>query len=399
MLERAVRAVVGCVACAVGAAMLVPVNAQAAPEVALATAEPTQILVGKPTRVLFSADIADPTFIPGGANLLQVGAPGTNPTIAGVLRDDGTGGDEIAGDGRYSLEVTLNEPVTKQLTFRISAAFRGQLRRVNSVDVVVSALANRPAVAIAGPDRAVPAGSVVTLDGRRSFDLDGELISFEWVLTNLPLGSGATLDDPSLVMPSFTADVAGVYRARLIVRDGKDRSAPSEVAIVAHAANTPPTAVIGGELALPFGNGPLAVASLNGAGSFDPEGSVLTNTWRLVARPASSTAPTLNPLIGGDTLLTADKPGRYRVELIVNDGSLASAPAQTTVTFYAPNTAPSVSAGSDQTVTPGTRAHLSGSANDVDVADGAPTLAWAFISRPLGSGALLQEPNTATPSF
>lgn len=366
---------------------------------ALASAEPAQILINQASPVRFSADIADPSLIAGSVNLLRVGLPGTNPTIVGRLHDDGLNGDAFAGDGRYSIQITLNQPAATQVVYRISAAFKGLLRRVNSADIVIDALGNRAPVAVAGPNQAVTIGRAVTLDGRQSFDLDGDRISFAWTLTSRPTGSSASLDSATLVKPSFNADVAGTYSVSLVVSDGKDSSVPSEITLQAYTANIPPTAVIGGDLYVPFGAGATASATLNANASADPEGGPLSYIWRIVGKPASSTTATLLPLTSSNTVLTADKPGRYVVELIVDDGALASEPVQATVILYQSNTPPSVSAGADQVVTPGTRVQLSGVASDTDVGDSIASLAWAFISRPGASTATLQNAATANASF
>lgn len=378
--------------------MGLPAIAQAAPSVALASAEPAQILIGQANPVRFSADISDPSLIAGSVNLLRVGLPGTSPTIVGRLHDDGINGDQFAGDGRYSIQITLNQPAPTQVVFRISAAFKGLLRRVNSADIVIDALGNRAPVAIAGPNQSAAVGSPVTLDGRQSSDPDGDRISFAWTLTR-PTGSSASLDGATLVKPSFNADVAGIYRASLVVNDGRVSSVASEITLQVYAANIPPTAVVGGDLYVPFGAGATATASLNANASVDPEGSPLSSSWRIVSKPASSTTATLHPRTSSNTVLTADKPGRYVVELIVNDGALASEPVQATVTFYQSNTSPSVSAGADQVVMPGTPVLLNGVARDTDVGDSIASLAWAFISRPGGSTATLQNAATANASF
>ncbi|MEO6422796.1 MAG: choice-of-anchor X domain-containing protein, partial [Candidatus Nitrotoga sp.] len=373
--------------------------AYAAQSVTLASAEPEQILIDQTSTVRFSAEISNPNLIAGSVNLLRVELPNTNPTIVGVLHDDGLKGDAIAGDGRYSIEVTLNETATKQLVYRISADFKGRSQRVESTDIVVNVLANRTPIAIGGLSQAVPAGSEVTLDGRQSFDLDGDLISFTWTLASVPSGSSASLNSAILVKPVFTADVAGTYVANLIVNDGTDSSVISSVTIQAYSGNTPPRAVISGNLELPLGAKPSAVAALNGASSVDPEGNPLSYLWRIVSKPVLSTKAVMQPHNDSNTKLTVNKPGSYIVELIVKDGSLVSAPAQATVTFYTPNTPPRINAGVDQTVISGTLVLLSGIATDEDDRDGIARLGWTFISRPSGSVATLQNFTTNTPSF
>jgi hypothetical protein len=90
---------------------------------------PSVIPTNLPTQVLFTIAIPDPTLIPNSINLLRLGATGTQPTIIGVMHDDGKNGDAVAGDGIYSLQVTFNEPLTHVIQVQASAAFRGQLKR------------------------------------------------------------------------------------------------------------------------------------------------------------------------------------------------------------------------------------------------------------------------------
>ena len=66
----------------------------------------------------------------------------------------------------------------------------------------------------------------VTLDGSASSDVDGDLLEFNWSFTSIPSGSNATLSDETAVMPTFDADLPGIYVARLIVNDGTVDSAP-----------------------------------------------------------------------------------------------------------------------------------------------------------------------------
>jgi len=104
--------------------------------------------------------------------------------------------------------------------------------------------ANHPPVANAGQDRDVTVGSLVTLDGRNSYDPDGDLISYKWAI-NPPSGSNANLNNPTSVMPTFTPDVPGEYRISLIVNDGQADSIPDEVIIIATMPNVAPTAYAG----------------------------------------------------------------------------------------------------------------------------------------------------------
>lgn len=91
---------------------------------------------------------------------------------------------------------------------------------------------NSPPVADAGPDDSVAVGAAYMLDGTGSSDPDGDALTYSWSL-QVPEGSTASLDDATLVDPSFTPDVAGDYIAELVVNDGTEDSTPDSVTITA----------------------------------------------------------------------------------------------------------------------------------------------------------------------
>lgn len=65
-------------------------------------------------------------------------------------------------------------------------------------------------------------GDLVVLDGAASRDPEGDPLVYEWTLT-LPANSLATLDDPAAGRVSFVPDVAGSYRAELVVYDSLEQ--------------------------------------------------------------------------------------------------------------------------------------------------------------------------------
>ncbi|MEE8563732.1 MAG: PKD domain-containing protein, partial [Alphaproteobacteria bacterium] len=103
--------------------------------------------------------------------------------------------------------------------------------RDSAPDTVAISTTNSAPVADAGRDRAIALGQTVRLDGSASSDFDGDPLSYSWTLVSRPAGSGAVLDDPDAVRPSFVADVAGDYLAELSVSDGIGNSAPGAVTL------------------------------------------------------------------------------------------------------------------------------------------------------------------------
>jgi hypothetical protein len=93
---------------------------------------------------------------------------------------------------------------------------------------------------------------------------------------------------------------------------------------------------------------------------------------------------------------TADVPGTYVVQLIVNDGKADSNPATVTITTNALQP-PIANAGQDQTVQHGATVSLTGSATDPQ---GLPlTFHWSFTTKPAGSAAVLSSTTIARPTF
>jgi len=248
---------------------------------------------------------------------------------------------------------------------------------------------NRPPTANAGPDQTAPVGHAITLDGSGSTDPEGSLLQFDWSFLSRPAGSTAVLSGPTLVNPSFTIDRFGDYRIQLIVSDGITESPADSVRV--STLNSPPVADAGPDQSARVGD----TVTLDGSRSSDRDGQPLTYRWSLLAAPAGSTAT----LTGPDPVtrtLSLDRAGTYRVQLIVNDGIIDSAPA--TVAITTQNAAPVANAGPDQSGFVGDPIHLSGSAS-TDV-DGDPlTYLWSLINRPADSTAALSDTRAVAPSF
>ncbi len=98
-----------------------------------------------------------------------------------------------------------------------------------ATDVAVVSITNRPPFANAGTDQAVVAGSVLTFNGRASFDLDGAIIAHTWTLDDGRSATGAAI--------AWRFDTPGTYVARFSVRDDLGASG-SDTAIV---TVTPPS--------------------------------------------------------------------------------------------------------------------------------------------------------------
>lgn len=249
---------------------------------------------------------------------------------------------------------------------------------------------NQSPIANAGPDQSVYVGNTVTLDGSGSTDVDGDLLTRAWAFTTKPQDSNAVLSDTAAVNPTFTVDKSGTYVVSLIVNDGTVNSAPDTVTI--STLNSAPVASAGADQSVYVGN----TVTLDGSGSTDVDGNLLTYSWAFTSKPSGSTA-TLNNQTSVNPTFTVDVAGTYVASLIVNDGTVNSTPD--TVTVSTLNSAPVASAGADQSIILiGSTIQLDGS-QSYDPDGDAITYQWSFTSVPAGSSAILEKADTATPTF
>ncbi|MEZ5967048.1 MAG: PKD domain-containing protein [Planctomycetota bacterium] len=175
-------------------------------------------------------------------------------------------------------------------------------------------------IADAGPDQAIHAGAIVSLNGSGSSDDTTTLanLTFAWTLVGAPVGSAATIAGATTPTPVFNADLPGTYTARLVVTDeARNASTPDDV--VVSSLNLAPTANAGSDGTTVVGR----ASAFDGSASYDADLDPLTYAWTLVAAPSGSSSM----LIGATTVmpvLTPDVAGTYVLDLVVDDGFVAS---------------------------------------------------------------------------
>ncbi|ODS24406.1 hypothetical protein AB835_03655 [Candidatus Endobugula sertula] len=196
-------------------------------------------------------------------------------------------------------------------------------------DTVTITSENLPPVANAGADQQAFVNDVVTLEGSASSDPESQPLSYRWSLVSQPTDSQATLSDTTLVNPTLPIDKAGDYVVQLIVNDGIEDSTPDQRVI--STINSRPVANAGDDQTVEF-NQPV---SLSGSHSSDADEDTLTYQWAILSRPDNSTTQ-LTSATQEDTGFLADQSGLYIVQLIVDDGQLASEPDTVTLTVQEP---------------------------------------------------------------
>lgn len=163
-----------------------PAEAAPAPTLGGLNADPATIQINTRTPVRVTTVITDPSIIGGSVTLQRINSDGSITNL-GIMRDDGAGGDAVAGDGVFTMMLTITESQTGTIRVRVSAAFKGVLRRVLSGEL---------AIPVGAP---LPAGSGVTVRSQ-----SGAAITVEPQATEVETVVGiATVPPAKIVAPSI----------------------------------------------------------------------------------------------------------------------------------------------------------------------------------------------------
>ena len=311
-------------------------------------------------------------------------------------------GELFFGDVRRT---PLLRPVISRDTFKLRillptsrkpAAILNLFREINqslswSLTCANCGNSNSPPIANAGADQTVYVAQAVTLDGSASTDPDGQSLRYTWSFASRPAGSSAALSSSSMVRPVFTPDREGDYIVQLVVNDGIVNSAADTVLI--STQNSAPVST-----PAPISRRMLEHRCvLDGSASSDIDGDMLTYGWSLVTAPAGSVAQIVDPA-QALARFTPDLAGEYVIELVVDDGTVSSAPDSVVISTTAQNIAPIANAGADQSAHVGDVVQLDGTGSTDGDGD-ALTYAWTLNARPANSAATLQGATTATPAL
>jgi len=244
-------------------------------------------------------------------------------------------------------------------------------------------------VADAGPDQRFSRPTTISLDATGSTDPDDDILTYQWSFVSVPDGSQAALSDATSINPAFTADLYGEYVLNLVVNDGELKSEVVYTNIV--IINDVPVSNAGADQNYTRP----AVINLNGTGSSDPDGDMITYQWSIISTPADSLAA-LSDSTSSNPDFNADSYGQYVINLIVSDGELQSAVDSVVVTII--NNTPIADAGSDRNVFRNSVVSLN--ANGSSDPDGdSLSYQWSFASIPADSSASFSNSIISNPSF
>jgi predicted esterase len=229
----------------------------------------------------------------------------------------------------------------------------------------------------------------VSLDGSTSADPDGTITNYNWVKTAGPASYNIT--NSTAAATTVTGLVEGTYSFELTVTDDKGATAKDVVTVTVNPKpNVAPVARAGNDTTVTI---PGNTFSLDGSGSYDPDGTIVSYQWTKISGPSPFTMsnptyirPTLQSLLAGV----------YELELTVTDDKGAIAKDRVLVTILggdADNKAPIARAGDDQTIMlPKTNTILDGTGS-TDAEGMIQSFSWQQVSGP--SNTTIAHPNAA----
>ncbi|MFQ5968293.1 MAG: PKD domain-containing protein [Acidimicrobiia bacterium] len=241
-------------------------------------------------------------------------------------RNPDTGFWTTDGTGR-AVSNTVHHTWTTLGIFTVTlTVFDGSGTNSAAVTTDVEVVVNQTPVADAGPDQTVrvfgtDTGRFVTVDGSGSFDPDGpalgDILNFIWT-------EGATTLSTNASFSRFFA--IGTHLIDLEVRDGLGGSATDQTVVTVLGPNDPGPPVASATASAAFIT-ELDEVTLDGSGSFDPDGGLLTFLWEQVGLETTGVPVTLtgaNTAIATFTAPSVLNNVELRFRLTVTDNELQS---------------------------------------------------------------------------
>jgi hypothetical protein len=248
-------------------------------------------------------------------------------------------GEESTGEGELEYRWTLIVPEGSEAAFEFEnrsknaftvdagGTFTVQLVVVDrngesepaNFDVQVAYGAPTAVLELIAPDPTVALDDEVIADGSKSVDPAGQPLTYEFRLTQRPLGSQALITAEGS-KARFMPDRGGLYEVGLKVRNATTISEEvTRTIVVEPPRNRPPTANAGRDRGQRLGEEVL----LDGSLSSDPDGDELSFAWRMLSKPEGSLAEIedANQMIAR---FLPDEEGNYEIELEVSDGEFTS---------------------------------------------------------------------------
>ncbi len=279
---------------------------------------------------------------------------------------------------------TVNNLTEGVYTFELKVTDNKGKTATATVTITVKA-APVPPVAIVGSDQTItlPQNSV-SLDGSSS---TGNIISYSWLKVSGP--SAGNISDSTIAKATAINLIEGVYKFQLEVKDNNGLSATATVTVIVKPALLPPVANAGNDIVITL---PVNTATLDGAASFAPSGTIVSFEWTKVSGPVPGTVTNSS---AATTTITGLEEGLYMFELKITDNNGAISKDTVSITVKAALLPPVADAGGDKTITlPKDSATLDGTLSAAPSGT-ISSYAWTKVSGP-GAGSISNPSSAST---
>ena len=274
--------------------------------------------------------------------------------------------------------------------YRISLIVNNGEKNSETVEMIIN-IGNLAPIANAGNNQTVLLGDIISLNGNRSYDPEGNDLTYNWNILSAPQGSNALIINQNHPQTTLSANAEGTYLVELIVSDG-ELTSKSDTVTITIIGNLEPVAIAGENQQVYTGQ----LVQLSGNQSYDPEERNLNYLWTMLSKPAGSSAQLSSTTAKSPTFI-ADIQGEYVLTLLVNDGEKNSNTAQVVITAFS-NTPPVADAGNNQQLDANKTVQLDGSGS-YDPEGNPLTYLWTFVTKPEGSSATLSNYAIQNPTF
>lgn len=311
----------------------------------LTTSDTVSVTLLAPNQVPVVNAGADKTIqLPVNSTSLTGSATDPDGTISSYLWTKVSGGAATIGSPT-SAGTNITGLGAGTYVFQLRATDNEGGQGIDQVTILVKN-ANLPPTASAGVDRIITLPTNTITQTGSGTDPDGTVIDYYWQKVS---GGNAVFADPNSATLSISGLEEGSYVFSLTVTDNQGLTNTDVFNLVVNPAPPPPnvnpTADAGDNASITL---PVNSTSLDGTGSADSDGSIVSYSWSKISGPSTYS-------LSGSTSATATAgnlvQGTYVFQLVVTDNRGGTGVASVTVTVNAavppPNQAPSANAGLD----------------------------------------------------